>query len=85
MFSQKPKQIRSVASDDLTKYFQAMVSLNMNKNSANQLFWNLFIYQSQGSPKLIGILTVLRCIFDPNLEILNSIGLEVWHGQFKMG
>ena len=27
--------------------------------------------QSQSSPQLIGILTVLRCIFVPNVEIFN--------------
>ena len=30
---------------------------------------------------LIGIVTVLRCIFGSNLEILTSIRWEVWHGQ----
>ena len=37
--------------------------------------------QCQSSPKLIGVLTVLRCIFGPNVEILTSIGGELWHGQ----
>ena len=33
--------------------------------------------QCQSSPKLIGILTVLRCNFGPNLEILTSISVEL--------
>ena len=37
--------------------------------------------QFQSSPKLVGIWTVLRCIFVPNLEIATSIGGESWHGQ----
>ena len=37
--------------------------------------------QFQSSPKLVGIWTVLRCIFVPNLKIVTSIGGELWHGQ----
>ena len=37
--------------------------------------------QFQSSPKLVGIWTVLRCIFVPNLEIVTSTGGELWHGQ----
>ena len=37
--------------------------------------------QCQSSPKLIGILTVLRWILGPNLEILSWIGSEWWQGQ----
>ena len=37
--------------------------------------------QSKSSPKLVVIWTVLRCIFVPNLEIVTSIGGELWHGQ----
>ena len=33
--------------------------------------------QFQSSPKLVGIWTVLRCIFVPNLEIVTSIGGEL--------
>ena len=36
MFSQKPEQIRSVASDGVIKYLEATVSLNIKKNSANK-------------------------------------------------
>ena len=39
----------------------------------------------QSSPKLVGIWTVLRCIFVPNLEIVTSIGGELWHGQAQNG
>ena len=28
---------------------------------------------------------MLRCIFVPNLEIVTSIGGELWHGQAKNG
>ena len=41
--------------------------------------------QFQSSPKLVGIWTVLRCIFVPNLEIVTSIGGESWHGQLQNG
>ena len=37
--------------------------------------------QWQSCPKLIRILTVLRCIFYPNLEILPSIGGELCRAQ----
>ena len=39
----------------------------------------------QSSPKLVGIWSVLRCIFVPNLEIVTSIGGELWHGQAQNG
>ena len=39
----------------------------------------------KSSPKLVGIWTVLRCIFVPNLEIVTSIGGELWHGQAQNG
>ena len=41
--------------------------------------------QFQSSPKLVGIWTVLRCIFVPNLEIVTSIGGQSWHGQAQNG
>ena len=41
--------------------------------------------QFQSSPKLVGIWTVLRCIFVLNLEIITSIGGELWHAQAKNG
>ena len=62
-----------------------------NKNDANNIFsgWckigfeikNEIEGQCQSSPKLTGILTVLRCILGPNLEILSWIGSEWWQGQ----
>ena len=62
-----------------------------NKNDANNIFsgWykigfeikNEIEGQCQSSPKLTGILTVLRCSFCINLEILAGIGGESWHGQ----
>ena len=41
--------------------------------------------QFQSSPKLVGIWTVLRCIFVPNLEIVTSIGGELWHAKNQNG
>ena len=41
--------------------------------------------QFRSSPKLVGIWTVLRCIFVPNLKIVTSIGGELWHGQAQNG
>ena len=41
--------------------------------------------QFQSSPKLVGIWTVQRCIFVPNLEIVISIGGESWPGQAQNG
>ena len=41
--------------------------------------------QFQSSPKLVGIWTMLRCIFVPNLEVVTSNGGEPWHGQAQNG
>ena len=41
--------------------------------------------QFQPSPKSVGMWRVLRCIFVPNLEIVTSIGGELWHGQAQNG
>ena len=41
--------------------------------------------QFHSSPKLVGIWTVLKCIFVLNLEIVTSIGGELWHGQSQNG
>ena len=41
--------------------------------------------QFQSSPKLVGIWTVLRCIFVTNLETVTSIGGELWHAQAQNG
>ena len=41
--------------------------------------------QFQSSPKLVRIWTVLRCTFVPNLEIVTSIGGELWYGQTQNG
>ena len=41
--------------------------------------------QGQSSPELTGILTVLKCICCPNLEILTRIGGELWFGQAQNG
>ena len=67
---------------------QTMVSLNIYKNSANKYgrktgfkIENEFEDQDQSIPKLTGISTELRCIFDQNLEILTSTGGEWSCGQ----
>ena len=77
MLSQKPKLIRSVASDGLTNIYKRRVSLNIYKKGANKFgrkigfkIENESEDQNQSSPKLIGILTVLRCMFGPNLVII---------------
>ena len=77
MFSQKPKLIRSVASDGLTNIYNRRVSLNIYKKGANKFgrkigfkIENASEDENQSSPTLIGILTVLRCIVGPNLVIL---------------
>ena len=78
MFSQKPKLIRSVASDGLTNIYKRRVSLNIYKKGANKFgrkigfkIENQSEDQNRSSPNLIiEILTVLRCIFGPNLAIL---------------
>ena len=77
MLSQKPKLIRSVASDGLTNNYMRRVSLNIYKKDANKFgrkigfkIENESEDQNQSSPKLLGILTVLRCIFSPILVIL---------------
>ena len=41
--------------------------------------------QFQSNLKLVGIWTVLRCIFVPNLEIVSSIGGKLWNGQAQNG
>ena len=77
MSSQKPKLIRSVASYGLTNIYKRRVSLNIYKKGGNTFGRNIGFKikneiedQNQSSPKLTGILTVLRCIFGPNLVIL---------------
>ena len=37
--------------------------------------------EAQSIPKSIGTLTVLRCIFGPNLEILTTIRSDLWCEQ----
>ena len=77
MLSQKPKLIRSVASDGLTNIYKRWVSLNIYKKGTN-LFGRKIGFkienesedQNQSSPQLVGILIVLRCIFGPNFMIL---------------
>ena len=88
MFSQKPKLIRSVTSDGLTNIYKRRVSLNIYKKGTNKFgikigfkIENESEDQNQSSPKLIGILTVLRCIFGPNLVILAWMADGWWCEQ----
>ena len=34
---------------------------------------------------MVGMWTMLRCIFVQNLKIVTSIGGELWHGQAQNG
>ena len=81
---------RSVASDGLPKCIQAMVSLNIYKNSANKFcrktgFENEIEDQDQSIPKVIGILTQVFCTFGPNLVILAWTGDELSCRQAQNG
>ena len=83
---------RSVASDGLTKSLQAMVSLNIYKNSANKFarktdfkIENEIEDQDQSIPKLIGILTQVFSTFGPNLVILAWTGDELSCRQAQNG
>ena len=79
------------------KHSLAMVSLNIHKpmqmNNEMQILvnkkWfeikNETEHQGQSSPKSIGNLTVLRCIFGQHLVILTSIGGDLSHGQAQNG
>ena len=88
MFSQKPKLIRSVASDGLTNIYKRQVSLYIIQKSAN-IFGRKIGFklenerkdQNQSTPKLIRISTVLRCIFSRNLVILAWTADELWRGK----
>ena len=88
MLSQKPKLILSVASDGLTNIYKRRVTLNVYKKDANKFgrkigfkIKNESEDQNQSSPKLIGILTALRCIFGPHLVILAWMADEKWCAQ----
>ena len=90
--SQSSHESRSVTSDGLTKCIQAMVSLNIYKNSANKFgrktgfkIENEIEDQDQSIPKLIGILTQAFCTFGPNLVILAWTGDELSCRQAQNG
>ena len=81
-----------VASDGLTKCIQAMVSLNIYKNSANKFgrktgfkIENEIEDQDQSIPKLTGILTQVFCTFGQNLVILAWTGDELSCRQSQNG
>ena len=88
LFSQKPRLVRSVASYGLTNIYKRRVSLNIYKKGANKFgrkkgfkIENESEDQNQSSPKLIGVLTVLRWIFGPHLVILAWRADEWWCEQ----
>ena len=90
--SQSSHESRSVTSDGLTKCIQAMVSLNIYKNSANKFgrktgfkIENEIEDQDQSIPKLIGILTQVFCTFGPNLVILAWTGDDLSCRQAQNG
>ena len=68
-----------------------LVSLKNDNDVHKKLNWSGFEIknwiedQFQSNPKLVGIWTVLRCVFVPNLEIVTSISGELWHGQAQNG
>ena len=73
----------------LTNYLVSLKNANdVHKKSS---IWSGFEIKNwiedkfQSSPKLVGIWTVLGCIFVPNLEIVTSISGELWHGQAQNG
>ena len=89
--SQSSHESRSVASDGLTKCIQAMVSLNIYKNSANKLgrktgfkIENEIEDQDQSIP-INRILTQVFCTFGPNLVILAWTGDELSCRQAQNG
>ena len=83
---------RSVASDGLTKCIQAIVSLNVYKNSANKFgrktgfkIENEIADQDQSIPKLTRILTQIFCTFGPKLVVLAWTGDELSCRQAQNG
>ena len=88
MLSQKPKLIRSFASDGHTNIYKRRVSLNIIQKEQNK-FGRKFSFkienesgeQNQSSPKLIGILTVLRCIF--GLNLVGKIRLSCYNWPWR--
>ena len=90
--SQSSHESRSVTSNSLTECIQAMVSLNIYKNSANKFgrktdlkIENEIEDQDQSIPKFIGILTQVFCTFGLNLVILAWTGDELSCRQAQNG
>ena len=92
MFTCNGHESRSVASDGLTKCIQAMVSLNIYKNSTNKFgrktgfkIENEIEDQDQSIPKFTGIVTQVFCTYGPNLVILAWTGDELSCRQAQNG
>ena len=74
--------------DGLTKYIQTDTNewWDANFGKINRFeIKNETEHQGQSSPKSVGTLRVLRCIFGPNLEKLTSIAGDLSHGQAQNG
>ena len=78
----------ALTGDGLTEYIQTdaneLWDANFGKINRFEIK-NETEHHGQSSPKSIRTLTVLRCIFGPNLEILTSIGGYLSHGQAQNG
>ena len=83
---QKRRQIRSVASDSLTKIYDT-VALNVIQKQRKQVRKIAFTIKNEieaeglSRPKSTGILTVLRCISGPHLVIVAWTGDKLLYGQ----
>ena len=79
-----------------SELFQISEPLNLlvslkNANDVHKKFNLVWVWhqkskwdQFQSNPKLVGILKAIRCIFVPNLEIVTSIGGELWTRSNKV-
>ena len=90
MFNQKPKLIRSVASDGLVFTSDNLTKYH-TKNSANYKFgrkmfpnWKCNWRSNSINLKIDKIFTVLRCISGPNLDILTLLLGEFSRGQLNV-
>ena len=76
-----------LAIDGLAKYIQTNANVLETQSLVEKHMFeikNITEDKGQSSPKSIGTLTVLWCIFGPNLEILISIRGDLSH-KLKMG
>ena len=76
---------RTLAGDGLTEYIQSDANEETFGRKRKFEIKNETDDQGQSSLKSVGILTLLRCIFAPNLEILTSIGVTYHADKLKIG